>query len=619
MVTNLTQTQKKFIKKNLKKLSLKEIGVKLNTSENEILTFLKSRWSKEKFQKFLKQSKNQPVSFLPNIPKGENIKLMDFNFKIWFFKNWKKLVFLAFLVFVVYFNSLNNDFLSDDFSAIKDNPLIGQISYFWKPPYYDLSIRSVIIFLTNKLFGLNPLFFRLPNILFHFGSSWLILIIISFFFSPAVSLFTASVFAVHPILSESVTWISGGPYSGSAFFILLAFFLYLLSNSQRKNLFVFLSFLMFYFGLTYSEKVIVFPFILTLWEFLFGNLKNNWKKLIPFWGLSGFWLLRLFGLAGPRISSLQTKFYQEPGMENPLIQIPIAITSYFELIFWPDKLTFYHTELGFSYWAYFLRLSIFIVFMVMLWRLFKKNKGIFFWLSFFLVSLLPTLTPLRISWIVAERYVYLGSLGVIVLVAWAIERIDKIAKNDKLYFGLLALILLFLSYRTIVRNFDWQNQDTLWLATDKVSPSSHQNHNNLGDLYYRHGDYPKAVEEFKIAIKLKPNYGDAFHNLANTYHQMGEDEQALVNYQKAVSFNPNLYQSYQNLAAIYFENGKIDEARQEIEKALVVNPQNADLYANLGIIYLKLKQEQKAKETFQKALEIEPQNKKALEGLSKLP
>ncbi len=74
-----------------------------------------------------------------------------------------------------------------------------------------------------------------------------------------------------------------------------------------------------------------------------------------------------------------------------------------------------------------------------------------------------------------------------------------------------------------MRNFDWKNQDTLWLATAKTSPSSHQNHNNLGDLYARRGEYEKAVEEFKKAIELKPDYGDAYHNLANVYHQIGKE------------------------------------------------------------------------------------------------
>jgi Tfp pilus assembly protein PilF len=246
---------------------------------------------------------------------------------------------------------------------------------------------------------------------------------------------------------------------------------------------------------------------------------------------------------------------------------------------------------------------------------FKKNRQIFFWSSFFIIALLPFLTPLRISWIVAERYVYLGSLGIIVLIALALNKIGELMKNKKIIWIIFILLIIALATRTILRNFDWKNQDTLWLATAKTSPSSHQNHNNLGDMYTRHGDYDKAIEEFKKAIELKPNYGDAYHNLANVYHLKGQDDLALENYQKALSFNANLWQSYQNIAAIYFTQQKFDLAKESMEKALKINPNNAELHTNMGLLYKTLGDKQKAQEEFEKALQIDPQNQKAKQQL----
>ena len=130
----------------------------------------------------------------------------------------------------------------------------------------------------------------------------------------------------------------------------------------------------------------------------------------------------------------------------------------------------------------------------------------------------------------------------------------------------------------MVRNIDWKDEDHLWLAAAKASPSSPQNHNNLGDYYARHGDLEKAAEEFKKAIELKPNYGDAYHNLANTYQKMGKIAEAIENYQKALSFNPRLWQSYQNLAALYFEQQDFESARENLEKAIGLNSQEANLY-----------------------------------------
>jgi len=552
------------------------------------------------------------------------------NLKAWFKQNKTVLLLLTFLVLVAYFNSLGNDFVSDDIGAIRDHPHLNKVSYFWKPPYFNMSLRGLIIFLTHKLFGLNPLFYRLSNILFHFDSTWLIFLLTGFFFSSPIPFFTASIFAVHPLLTESITWISGGPYSNGTFFFLLAFLTYILLVTQKKFK-LYLPLLFFYLTLLFSEKFIVFPLILLLYELSLGNLKKNWPKLIPFWLIAGFWSFCLLGLLGPRISALETTFYQEPKIYNPLVQIPIAVTSYLELIFWPKNLTLYHSEMIFSQTQYLVRLGVFILFLALIVYFFKKDRRIFFWLSFFLISLLPTLTPLGISWIVAERYVYLGSIGIFAIVAVAIQRLGTLLTKDTSGMAertpprwtesqtvsllILVPILVLLSFRTIARNADWKNQDTLWLATAKTSPSSPQNHNNLGDYYGRHGDFQSSIEEFQMAIKLNPRYADAYHNLANTYQQIGEVDKAIENYKKSLEFGSHLWQSHQALAAIFFDQEKYEQALPEIEKAILINPQNSNLYVNLAVVYLKLNDSQNAQNALNTALQLDPQNRQAKELL----
>jgi Tfp pilus assembly protein PilF len=607
----LNRAQKKYLKKNLKRYSLAKIATDLNLPEKEILEFLKTRWRREKYQQFLRQQREDSQSSSPLPLKTELV------FKKWLGRNWKILAFLAFLVFVVYLNSLGNDFVSDDIASIRDNALIDQVSFFWKPPDY-INLRGFVLFLTKKLFDLNPLFYRLTNILFHLGSVWVIYFLIGLFFSSPLPLITASLFAVHPLLTESITWISGGSYSNGAFFIFSSLLAYVYATRFEKRKVFILSLILFLLATFFSEKLLVFSAALFLYELLFGHLKNNWPKLIPFGLISGFWALYLLGMIGVRSTVLQTTFYQEPGTNNPLIQIPVAITSYLELAFWPKDLTLYHADVVISQTEYLLRLGGFILFLAALAYFFKKNRGVFFWLFFLLISLSPTLTPLRLSWVVAERYVYLGAVGIFVLMAWLIKKIADISQNQKVLFVLLGILLFAFSARTMVRNRDWKNQDTLWLATDKVSPESPQNHNNLGDLYFRRGEPEKAVEEFQTAIKLKPNYGDAYHNLANVYREMGQDDLAIANYQKALSFNPHLWQSYQNIAGIYFGQKNAPLAKENMEKAVAINPQSAELQTNLGLIYLKMGESQKAKELFLKALEIDPNYQRAKEGLLSL-
>jgi len=272
----------------------------------------------------------------------------------------------------------------------------------------------------------------------------------------------------------------------------------------------------------------------------------------------------------------------------------------------------------FSTTTFIIRFIISLVFLFILVLSFKKERKIFFWLLFFFISLLPVLTPFKISWIVAERYVYFGSLGIFVLIAVVIQKIGDLSKNQKVSYLIFCVIIFVLGILTITRNADWKNQDTLWLAAAKTSPSSAQNHNNLGDYYGRQRNFQKAIEEFTIATKLMPNYGDAYHNLASVYYQTKEYNKALENYQKAIATNPNLWQSYQNIASVYFDLKQYPLALDNIKKAILINPQNSSLHTILGITYLQTNQKSEAKIEFQKAISLDPQNQRAKQLLLSL-
>lgn len=242
----------------------------------------------------------------------------------------------------------------------------------------------------------------------------------------------------------------------------------------------------------------------------------------------------------------------------------------------------------------------------------------FFWLSFFIITLSPTMTPFGVSWVVAERYVYLGAIGI--YAAFMIF-VDKLIKQEKLRNAAavaFAVIVVLLMGRTIIRNMDWKTSDGLWLATAKTSPSSPNNHNNLGDLYGRQGKNDLAIKEYKTALALKPNYADVYHNMANTYVSMKDYDNAIINYKKAVEINPNLWQSDQNLAALYFNQKDFKNAFYYMNNAVLVNPSNPTLHYNLGKIYANAGDIDNAKKEMLKALNINPQYAEAKAALTQL-
>ncbi len=521
------------------------------------------------------------------------------------------MVFLTLLVCLAYGNCLKGDFVSDDIPSILKNEELGDVNYFFRQP--SSFLRPLFYFIINKIFGRTPIFYRLLNIYFHLGTVLIVYILLSILIGSKTAFFTCSILAVHPIQAEAVSWISGGTYPQYSFFLIFALLTYILSKKNKKLFLV--SIFSFILSLASCPNAMVLPLILLVFIISFGNIRKNWRDLIPFFILSLIWGLIYLGKIGQRITDLQIVHYQKPQILNPFIQIPIAITSYLELIFWPKDLTLYHSEMTFSQAQYIFRLIIFIIFLGIIVYGFIRDRRFFFWPSFFLISLLPTLTPLGISWIVAERYVYLGTVGIFIIVALGIKKLSE-TKNLKIATWILfSLVIIGLLSRTITRNIDWKNEDNLWIATAKTSPSSPNAHNNLGDVYSRQGNLETAAAEFQMAIRIKPNYADAYHNLAYTYQQMDRSQDAVRNYKKAVEFNPNLWQSYQNLAGIYFNEKKFSLARDNLEIAVRLNPASSKLNSNLGLAYLFTGERVRAEEAFQKSLQLDSNDERAIEGL----
>ena len=518
------------------------------------------------------------------------------------------LLFFIILIFFTYFNSFNAQFVSDDISTLTfSNPQFGRFDKVFSNPLN--LVRPFLLFIAYSIGGMTPIFYRIPNLLFHTGTVFVLYLLISLMFNRKYALIAASLFAVHPILTESVTWISGGPYSQAGFFTILTLLLYVLSKHDEK--FYFLSLLSYLLTLTSSEKTIVFPFILILLEISFFSIKDNWKKIIPYFGISTVMGIFLLSNTGARVESVQQRMGGTPGFYNPLVQWPFAITSYLGLIFWPDKLTIYHSDLTLTIAELVVRWIFFGAFIGLIILAYKKSRVVFFWLVFFIISLLVTLTPLRVAWVVAERYVYLGTLGIISAIAYVLFKITENKKYESMVYMLITVVVIVLMARTIFRNMDWQNEDSLWPATAKVSPNSHNARLNYGDVYSRAKDYENAILEFKTAIRLKPDYAYAYHNLANAYLNTNRLDEAIKNYQEALKYDPSLWQSHESLGIVYYKMGNLNAAAKEFKMAVKLNSANAKLYTNLGILYFEVGKNEEARKYLEKALEIDPDFKNA--------
>lgn len=525
------------------------------------------------------------------------------------------------MVAVAYQNILDYEYVIDDIGSVDQYKQFNDLIPFFKSPAE--STRSLMYLLMYNAGHGAPWPFHLVSLIFHLGDVLLIYLIISKMIHKNIAFLTALLAAIHPIFVESVTWISGSPYVEYSFFCLLSLYFYMhadktISFKKETNdkpaahkdtfnkTFYIASLISFVIATLLSEKAIVFPLLLVTYEIAFGSLKKNWLRFIPFITVSCLWVLFYIPMAQKRITDHTTEYHLEKGFDNPLIQIPVAITSYLQLIFWPDKLSIYHSELRFGIAELILRGAILAALSAGIFLFYKKNRVIFFCLAWFILSLLPTLLPIRLSWIFAERYVYLGAMGILTIVSLGIYEIFKRKSYRTLGAVLVVAIISGLLMRTYVRNLAWKTEDDLWLATADASPSDFKTHNNVGTVYMKQGDIARAEREFIIAISMNKHYADAYYNLALLYMNYNVFDRAERFYLQAIKEKPTFWEAYNGLSIVYIGNKQFDRGEQYAKKTIELKPDFPGGYNNLGLVYQVTNRPKEAIPNFKKAIAINP-------------
>ncbi|MCX6816270.1 MAG: tetratricopeptide repeat protein [Candidatus Beckwithbacteria bacterium] len=462
-----------------------------------------------------------------------------------------QIIWLAVLVFLLYGFSLNNAFVADDVYGIVNNPEIFKFSWVIQSP--TVVLNKLVYWLIANSFGIIPWPFRLVNIGVHLLTTIGVLVLVSKLINKTVGMVAAILVAVHPLMIESVTWISGNGYSWYTALLVWSLIGYIKAKDSWWKYGG--SVLLFFCALQFSEKAAILPCILLVYRLVIDKKRGRWWDLIPYAALSGLWLVLNLINIGARLNYLQTEYNSNVETKSvikfsPLVQTPVALTSYLGLVAWPDKLTLYHSEMSFTKTKFGIMAGITIIyFLATAWLLWRRSL-IGFFLSWLVIGLSPTLVPFGVAWIVAERYVYFGAIGILILIAWGLVKFSQKPKQEEVGWAVITILVLALSIRTLVRNHDWTDQDHLWLAAERTSPTSPQNQNNLGDLYGRRGDLQQAEWHFKRAIELNPNYADAMHNLANVYVREGRYEEAIKWYEEALKNKPSLWSLWQSKAQL---------------------------------------------------------------------
>lgn len=533
-------------------------------------------------------------------------------------EDWLFLFILVIGVVAVYANGMMADFVSDDYAGITQNPFIKDLVFNIKTTSVPATLNTVVAI----IFGIDsPTPFHLLSLLLYLGTCILVYIFLRLIFDKEISRLAVVLFAFHPVHVESVTWISGKPYLLTTFLVLTALIFSYFYYVNRKGKYLWLVLLVGFFAF-FNDRVRGFSFFLIAVLYLISFSEririrfdqSLWRAiavlltaLVIIFVLSYDMIMSRINIVNSGYNASENVFY------NPLFQYPTAISKYLQLLLAPLDLTLYHTMYVFPIWLMWM---ISLTYLGCLVYFYVKNKGIFFALAFIFVATAPSMLPVKVSWLVAERYVFFGSIGYCLFLAIVLIKIK--IKSLFLYPVLLTVIILFYLLRLYTRNVDWQTNHKLWVSTCQVSPNSHNAWNNIGDDYDKLKQYENAIKGFTQSTVVKPNYADAFHNRANIFFKTGRLDLARDSYETALRFSQALHQTYISLIQIDLMEKKYDLAGFHAQKLLQLQPNNPQAWFIKAVVLAQTGNITGAKEALENSLRIDPNFKQSKDMMTQL-
>ena len=149
----------------------------------------------------------------------------------------------------------------------------------------------------------------------------------------------------------------------------------------------------------------------------------------------------------------------------------------------------------------------------------------------------------------------------------------------------------------------------------RIKPNFAEAHYNLGLAYDKLGMYKKAIETYKRVIKIKPNFAEAHYNLGLAYTKLEMYEESIEAFKQVIKIKPDFAEAHYNLGLAYEELGMYEEAMEEFKEAIRINPDYAEAHYNLGIAYAKLEMYEEAIGAFKEAIRINPDYAEAYNNL----
>jgi tetratricopeptide (TPR) repeat protein len=572
---------------------------------------------------------------------------------------------LFLLVLATFLPAIGNDFVGyDDPQYVSANPHVQQ-GLSWETTRWAFSNTEVaawhpLVWLSHaldyQLFGLRTWGHHLTGVLLHALDAVLCFLVL-FGLSDAFgrSWSVAALFALHPLRVESVAWVSERKDVLSMAFFFLTLWAYsryvkadMASESKVRetekrpggrmmakkreghgapsapgrayvpnftfqglpSTFFGLSLLFFALGLMSKPMLVTVPLILLLldgWPLRrYGN-RDVWalvKEKIPF-------------LVAALVVSLVTVLAQPHGGAMPgwiplisrLENAAVSYCRYLGIFFWPVGLAPFYPPV--EHWPAIIWIaagSLLLAITLITVKLWRKHPYLLVGWLWFLVTLVPVVGVIQIGeQSITDRYSYLPSLGLFMSLVWGISELTARWRFQALALGTLLGVVLAV-YLGLSREqvAFWKNTDTLFRHTLSVTRGNYLAHNNLGVVMGQQGRWAEAINQYQLALKIKPTYPEALVNLGVAFDHLGQLDKAAEFYQAALQQRPNFAAAHNGLGLVYEKQGQFQAAALQFQAALKIDPGYADAHFQLALELERQGQLDQAAAEFARTLQLQP-------------
>ena len=556
--------------------------------------------------------------------------LRDIRVSFWR-RDWFWALLLIAFVFIAYTQVFRAGFIWDDESHLTQNPcVVGPLGLkeIWtttQAVYYPLVLTT--FWALHKFFGLNPLPYHLLNIFLHVASAILLWRILQVLRVRGAWL-GAALWALHPVMVQSVAWVTELKNTQSCVFYLLSILFFLnwedqggaVSRSPQRRTgdrhpLVFVLSLLFFLLATLSKpSVVMLPFVLALCVWWMRG-KIRWRDtlaLVPFAVISA--LASAWTIWEQRFHARAVGPDWEQTFPERLIIAGKAIWFYLGKLVWPHPLIFIYPrwDVDSSEVVAYLPLMAAMAALIALWFVRAQwGRALFFAAAYYVVSLFPVLGFFSVFFFrysfVSDHFQYLASMGPLALAGAGIATLlgyfcnnaagfvshpDAVPRSGStiasprrrlvLSGGLCGILLVSLGFLTWRQTAEYHNLFALYTATLQKNPGCWMAHYNLGIVLGAQGEADQAIDHYRRAVALRPDYAEAHYNLGRLLVEQGQLADAIAHYERAAVINPADAEAQNNLGVTLFGIGRTDDAIAHYQKALEIRPDYAEASCNLA-------------------------------------